>query len=271
MEKELTKPSKISGESLTDYSNPNSLGSRLRARRIGPLLELLRSAHERRGKVEVLDVGGRKTYWNLIPGDVLRRYRVRITILNLPDELQGESDAVFTMASGDACNLSCYPDDAFDVVHSNSVVEHVGNWTNVKRFAKEVNRLAPSFFIQTPYYWFPVEPHFLAPFFHWLPRPWRISLVMRLSLGRRGRAATLDEAIRKIEDQPILLDQRTYKLLFPDAEILKERFIFFIKSMIAYRKCRKRAAESVEANESIPDSALTMAVAPGAHSRTLSI
>ena len=214
----------------------------MRARRIAPLLNLIKTVHARRGKVDILDIGGRKTYWNAIPVGVLEQHKVQITLLNLPDELQSVDDGIFKSVAGNACDLSQYADNAFDIVHSNSVVEHVGNWHNVKRFAREANRLAPCLFIQTPYYWFPIEPHFIAPFFHWLPRPFRISLIMRFSLGRRGKAATLDEAVQKIEDEPYLLDQRMFRLLFPDSQILKERFFFVIKSIVAYRSPRTQGA-----------------------------
>jgi hypothetical protein len=61
--------------------------------------------------------------------------------------------------------------------------------------------------VQTPYFWFPVEPHFIKLCHHWLPRPLRVRLWQRWNMGNRKRATTLDEAISKMEDEPYLLDQ----------------------------------------------------------------
>lgn len=222
---------------LTNYSNPRSLGSRFRARRIGPLIKLIEQAHARHGCAKILDVGGRKAYWSILPAGFLERNRAHVTVLNLPDDLQGQDDATFTHATGDACDLREYADNSFHLVHSNSVIEHVGGWQQTKRFASEVRRVAPNLYVQTPYYWFPIEPHYLMPFFHWLPKPAQVRLIRTFALGSRGRARTLDEALTKIEDlhAPRMLDLKTFRLLFPDCRIVKERFLLLTKSLIAVR------------------------------------
>ncbi len=219
-----------------DYTNPTSLGSRLRAKRIEPLLQLIRNAHARHNHVRVLDVGGRKSYWNIVPPSFLRAHKVSITVINIPGELQDTDDDVFSHVTGDACNMSQYSDGQFHIAHSNSVIEHVGGWQNVKRFAKESRRVASGLFIQTPYFWFPVEPHYIFPMFNWFPRPVQESLVQRFALGYGGKKAPdLDTAIDWIEAAPRLLDQRTYELLFPDCRIVKERYFLLTKSLIAIR------------------------------------
>lgn len=221
---------------MTDYSNPRSLGSRFRSRRLGPLKQMITRTYAEKGTVTILDVGGRKLYWNLLDRKFLESHRVRITILNIPGDLQGENDEVFTHVIGNACLMPEHVNRSFDIAHSNSVIEHVGGWANIKAFASEIRRVANRLFIQTPYYWFPIEPHFVFPCFHWLPRPIQESLVINHRLGQRGRALNLDSAIQQIEEAPRLLDFRTYRLLFPDCEILKERILFFTKSMIAVRR-----------------------------------
>lgn len=188
--------------------------------------------------VSILDVGGREAYWSAIPESLLEKFDVKITILNLPSDLNGEESRFFTYATGDACDLSQYPDNSFDIVHSNSVIEHVGNWERVKSFARETNRLAPNLFVQTPYFWFPIEPHFIKPIHHWMPKSLRVSMWLRFTMGERGRAKNIDEAMYRLDDEPYLLDMRMFRFLFPDCEIIKERFILFTKSMVAYRdKC----------------------------------
>ncbi len=220
---------------LTNYSNPRSLGFRFRARRIGPVVKLIEQAFQRHGEVRLLDVGGRKTYWDILPKDLLRRNRTHITLLNLPCDLQGQDDSIFTHATGNACDLREFADDSFHIVHSNSVIEHVGGWPQMKQFSQEVRRVAANLYVQTPYYWFPVEPHYLTPFFHWLPKPFQVRLLRSFTLGNRGRASSLDDALLKLEDAPRMLDLKSFKLLFPDCRILKERFLLLTKSLIAVR------------------------------------
>jgi hypothetical protein len=222
--------------SAIDYANPTSLGSRLRAKRIKPLLQLISDAHARHNQVRLLDVGGRKTYWNILPPGFLRNHNVSITVLNVPGELQEYDDDIFSHVVGDACDLRQYSDGHFHIAHSNSVIEHVGGWQNVKRFAGECRRVASGLFVQTPYFWFPVEPHYIFPLFNWFPRPMQERMVQHFALGYGGRKAPdLDTAIDWIDAAPRLLDLRAYELLFPDCRIVKERFFLLTKSLIAIR------------------------------------
>jgi hypothetical protein len=207
----------------------------MRARRLAPLVKLISRVYSQKGKVSILDVGGRETYWKALPAEFLENYAVKITILNLPCDLVGEERAIFAYAVGDACDLNQYPDHSFDIVHSNSVIEHVGNWDRIKSFAKEVRRVAPNLFVQTPYFWFPIEPHFVKLIHHWLPKPLRASMWMRFQMGYRGRANNIDEAMSKLDDEPYLLDMRMFRFLFPDCRIIRERFFLFTKSMVAFR------------------------------------
>lgn len=223
---------------LTNYNNPNSLGSRMRAKRAGPLLRLIESTYEAQGRVRILDVGGRQEYWRIVPPAWFSQMHIHITLLNLPSDLRREESEHFSHRAGDACDVREFGDNAFDIVHSNSVIEHVGGWDRIQKFAAEANRLAPSHFIQTPYYWFPIEPHYVCPFFHWLPLPWQIALIRRFTLGSRGRASSLADAWSKIADAPRLLDLKTFRLLFPNSTIMKERFFLLVKSMIAVRSAQ---------------------------------
>jgi hypothetical protein len=121
-----------------------------------------------------------------------------------------------------------------DLVHSNSVIEHVGIWDNMLRVAANVRRLAPAYFVQTPYFWFPIEPHFRVPLFHWLPESLRYRLILACSLGYHRKASSVSDAVRSVQSA-VLLDCRQYATLFPDAEIRCERFCGLTKSLMAIR------------------------------------
>jgi hypothetical protein len=60
-----------------------------------------------------------------------------------------------------------FPDRAFDIVHSNAVIEHVGTRDAQRQFLSELRRVARSGMITTPNKYFPIETHTLLPLLHW--------------------------------------------------------------------------------------------------------
>jgi len=62
-----------------------------------------------------------------------------------------------------------FEDQEFDVAFSNAVVEHVGGRDDQERFCHELARVARRVFVTTPNRRFPIDPHTLLPFAHWLP------------------------------------------------------------------------------------------------------
>lgn len=222
------------GQVIGDYDNPNSLGSKLRARRSGPLRRMIEIIHEREGEVSVLDVGGIDYYWNVFPDEFYHANRVRITLLNLPKDMrQVEKPWLFTAVEGNGCSLP-YADDAFDICHSNSVIEHVGNWQNKLDFAREVQRVAPNYIHQTPNYLFPWEPHLSGPFLHWLPAPMLAAISFYRGTGWHGKAKDMTEAMSFVEHAS-MLTHRQFAFLFPKARIVKEKFLGLSKSFTAMR------------------------------------
>jgi hypothetical protein len=95
--------------------------------------------------------------------------------------------------------------------------------------------VAPYYYVQTPYFWFPVEPHAIAPFYHWLPNGWRAKLNMAMALGNYPRAKDIGEAMRAVQDA-IMLDRAQMAYLFPDATIRFEWFGPLPKSIMAIRQ-----------------------------------
>ncbi len=218
-------------KTVGDYTNPRSLGSRFRRARVKPLLDMIDAVHQAKGSVAILDVGGLESYWNIIDKDYLKARNVTILLLNLANDVKLVTQPeIFTAHAGDGCALP-FPDRHFDICHSNSVVEHVGVWRYKEAFAREVTRVADRYFHQTPNYWFPWEPHFGAPIFHWLPEPVRVWIAMRADLGWHKRATTVTEAMQVVE-YASLLNHSMVKFLFPEAKITRERFLGMTKSFI---------------------------------------
>lgn len=219
---------------LSNYYSPDSFVSKLRIKRIAPLLEMIETTYRQYGFVNIIDIGGTETYWGIVSREYIDRYRVTITIVNLPHPDMHKDHGPFKFVAGDGCNLAGFADKSFHIAHSNSVVEHVGDWTHMVKFAKELSRVASKWFIQTPNYWFPIEPHCMTPFFHWLPKPTRLWLVLRFKLGHWSQAETMDEAVQ-IVDSARLLNKKMLQELFQEAKILTERFLGLPKSFIAVK------------------------------------
>jgi hypothetical protein len=210
---------------------PNSSTNKFRTRRFGLFRRLVDDVVERKGTCRIVDIGGTRDYWEAFGGH-LPWHRIKLTIVNLRPET--DDPPAITAAVADARDLSQFHDDSFDVVHSNSVIEHVGGWRDMQRMAQEVRRIGMHYFVQTPYFWFPVDPHTRTPLFHWMPDPVRYRIAMVKDCGFWKRCETVSEAMEVAEDAR-LLDTRQMSYLFPDAEIMRERMFGMTKSLVAIR------------------------------------
>jgi hypothetical protein len=205
--------------------------NRFRRARFQSFLSQLQTLSSGERPIRVLDVGGTVAYWKGVR-ELWGTLKLDITIVNV--SAKPFSEAPFTVRRGNACDLREYSDQSFDIVHSNSVIEHVGDWAAMAAMAAEVRRLAPRYFVQTPNFWFPVEPHYRTIGFQWLPEPTRASLLTRRRFGFFGPVQSFDEAMRIVQAQR-LLTRRQMVALFPDALIDFERFFGLAKSIIARR------------------------------------
>lgn len=212
---------------LNDPKDVTSLSYRLRSKRDRFLREFLL-----RGGRTIIDLGGTSDYWRRVGLDFLKDNGFTVTIVNIEETELGEGP--FKCMVGNACKIDL-PDNSFDIVHSNSVIEHVGGWDQVSAFASEVRRLAPAYYVQTPNWWFPVDPHFWkVPFFHWMPEAVRTELLARFSIATAGRIPDRKVARQIVEDTR-LVTGRQMRDLFPDAEFRGEPFLGLTKSWIATR------------------------------------
>jgi trans-aconitate methyltransferase len=129
--------------------------------------------------IQILDLGGTEKYWERM--NFVDNPHVIVTLLNLekaPVQLEN-----FISIQGDACDLSSFKDKQFDIVYSNSVIEHLFSVDNQKKMATEVMRVGKYYYVQTPNYFFPIEPHWFFPFFQFLPFSFRVFLTKNFNLG----------------------------------------------------------------------------------------
>jgi hypothetical protein len=204
----------------------HSLSRRFRHRR---MQRFVRECHITADS-RVLDIGGTPDNWRLVP------VRPRLVLLNMP-RARAELAGGVPWVAGDGRSLP-FRDAAFDVVFSNSVIEHVGDAASQRRFAREIARVGRAFWVQTPNRWFPVEQHLLTPLVHWLPRRWQRAVVRRGTVWSAlthptpdRREFYLEHFLRDVR----LLGFRELRSLFPGARIIRERFLGITKSLIAVR------------------------------------
>lgn len=223
---------------LGDPGNPNSLSTKFRRRRDVVLRDLVSAVASGAASVTICDIGGTIGYWRRVGVDFLRAQKARITLVNVSASELGSTDEdgdLFEFRVGDGCNLSEFSDGQFDLVHSNSVIEHVGDWARMKSFAAEVRRVGRFYYVQTPYYWFPFDPHFYRfPMFHWMPRHTKRAILQTLPIAMSGVIKDFDMA-QAIIDRNNLLDRAQMRFLFPDGKLTTERVAGMPKSMISIR------------------------------------
>jgi hypothetical protein len=161
-----------------------------------------------------------------------------VTLLNLEgDKAEGTEIASrknFDARVGDVTDLSSIDRSDFDLVHSNSVIEHLFNWESQLKMAEQILALGLPFWVQTPNYWFPMEPHFHILGWQWLPRTVRIKRLQKKRCGMNGPIADWDQAASAV-DEVRLLKSREMRSLFPHAKIYHERIGPFTKSLVAHQ------------------------------------
>lgn len=217
------------------YKNSKSLEFGFRAKRFEEIRSIIQAILDEKGHAAILDLGGSEKYWQ-IGSDFIRanRSRLRFTLIN-PEVQESHDRTLFEFMVGDACDPKLFEGRRFDLVHSNSVIEHVGDDAQIAAFARNTRRLGDRYYMQTPDYWFPYEPHFRFPGFQWLPAAVRAWLMTKMRLGFFARQDSIKEA-RQHVNSIRLLTAGQVRALFPDAEIRHERVLGLSKSVMAVKK-----------------------------------
>ena len=177
-----------------------------------------------RGGERIIDLGGVPAFWNDCP------LSLDITVVNLPGALErdaGDGRHRFRLVEGSACDLPHMADQSFDIAFSNSVIEHVGPPPMQEAMAREVRRLAPRYWVQTPSIWFPIEAHTHMPFW------WAYPEGMRAGIMRRWHRKL--PAWTEMIEGTTVIHRSAMARMFPDATIWTERFAGLAKSYVAYR------------------------------------
>lgn len=215
---------------VSDPSRPGSLAHRARTKRWAELLRRFPAL----GDMRVLDLGGVPQSWRLAP---VRP--AQVVTVNLDPAIMSAEEPGVTAVVGDACAL---PEklraERFDLVYSNSLLEHVGGHAKRLRLAETVRMMSERHWTQTPYRYFPIEPHWIFPGFQFLPMRARAEVSRRWPFGHI-RSTGLEPAVDDVAWVELLgiTEMRRY---FPDSEIWPERIAGLPKSLVAVRQTPNR-------------------------------
>jgi hypothetical protein len=163
--------------------------ARSRRKRFQEFMRLMQPAEGER----ILDVGVTDTAWR--SGNFLEAsypWPVQITAValkSMPAFERQFPEVEFVVADGRALP---FDDGSFDVGFSNAVVEHVGSRDQQAAFVGEMVRTCRRVFIATPNAHFPIDPHTLLPFIHWLRPGLRYPLLHLFRQGRWAREEMLN-------------------------------------------------------------------------------
>ena len=209
-------------KSIFDISeNKNSLGNKFREKRFSFFLKKINKLPK---PVSILDVGGKINFWE--NRGLAGNNDYEIIIVNIEKETSKYSNINYEI--GDATDLSQFNDKSYDVVHSNSVIEHLYNFENQKKMASEIIRVGQKYIVQTPNKYFFLEPHYLLPFFQFLPNSLKYFILTKTKLSRLKK---WDKKFAKQYIEEIrLLSEKEMKTLFPKSKIYYEKFFGMNKS-----------------------------------------
>ena len=210
---------------IADNKKAQSLSHHYRIKRFKFFKSLLNTLPR---PLKIIDIGGTIEFWKAMN---FQETNITITLLNLEDI--SDIELPFKSMKGDATNLSNIADQSYDIVFSNSVIEHLFTWENQQKMAAEVKRIGKHHFIQTPNYWFPIEPHWLFPFFQYFPKYLRYLLTNHFALGHIRKIPDKAAAKKQVEEVR-LLSKSELKKLFPQSTIYSEKFNLLNKSFTAY-------------------------------------
>jgi hypothetical protein len=201
-----------------------SWGGRRRARRWDWLLRTFPDLDQ----MSVVDLGGYPATWT-----ASRVHPKHVHVVNI-EKLDTDVPEWIQVDYGDACAL---PEQIaarrYDLVFSNSVIEHVGGHERRLRFAEAVHQLAPAHWVQTPYRYFPLEPHWIAPGMQYLPVRARAAFARRWPLAH-VKSVDLRDALTGVLWTE-LIDRSQLRYYFPDSTIHSERLVGLTKSIIAVK------------------------------------
>ena len=215
---------------FVDHTKKDSFVNKIRRKRFAHQKFMIESLLQKKEEIKILDIGGEIGFWKHVGWE---NEKCTIYLLNLESVPTISPTPGFIQITGDALTLPFEP-GSFDLIFSNSVIEHVGSYAHQALFASEVKRVCDKYIIQTPSIWFPLEPHSLIPLFQCIPHSIRAVLIMLFNINYFPKQKTYKAALATSKST-IMFGKKRYQALFPEATIQVEKLFGIPKSYTAIK------------------------------------
>lgn len=211
--------------SAADPYKPESVAGRARAKRWRMFANAFPDVRDMR----VLDLGGMPESWLMGPVRPAQLVSINLRPQDRP------SESWIRTVEGDACNLPlAIRRERFDLVYCSSVIEHVGGHFQRQRLAAVIHESADRHWVQVPYQYFPVEPHWVFPGLQWLPVAAKAWVSRHWDAGRYSARQNPSHSVH-ISLSVELLSITEMRYYFPNSVLLRERMFGLVKSLVAVK------------------------------------
>jgi len=190
------------------------------------------------GPVRLIDLGGTVRFWE--NWGLARRPQLDVTLVNNHDLDKNHANDAITLPNirrlrADVLTLSAADFAQYDVIFSNSLIEHLPGRQLQRQLAQAIIDSGRPYFLQTPNKRSPIDPHFprpYVPFFATYPRPLQARLLSWSALGSGSAAPSYQAALARLQNYyPMTV--RDVRQCFPRARVVVERPLGVPMSIIA--------------------------------------
>jgi hypothetical protein len=197
----------------------------------------------RSGRIRLIDLGGTVAFWE--NWGLAKQPLLDVTLVNNHDLDKNHSNDPMRLPNihrmnADVLTLSAADFAQYDVIFSNSLIEHLPGREQQRQLAQAIVESGRPYFLQTPNKRSPVDPHFprpYVPFFATYPRPLQARLLTWSALGSGSAAPSYPAALSRLQNY-FPLTERDVRDLFPQAHIRMERPFGIPMSIIAMSEAR---------------------------------
>lgn len=190
------------------------------------------------GRIRLIDLGGTVKFWE--NWGLREQPLFEVTLVNNHDRDKCHADDPITLPNirrlrADVLTLSAADFAEYDVIFSNSLIEHLPGRELQQQLARAIVESGRPYFLQTPNKRSPLDPHFprpYVPFFATYPRSLQARLLSWSALGSGSASPSYDAALTRLQNY-YPLTARDVRQLFPQARILLERPFGVPMSIIA--------------------------------------